>query len=216
MHFDVSQTKPHDVYNLLIGLVAPRPIALVTTRGTDGVLNAAPFSAYNYLSIDPPIVAIGVAAKGDGRPGVTAKDTARNVRDTGEFVVNVVSEELARQMNVCATDFPPDVSEVDMAGLSTAPSSVVSVPRLAQARAALECREFQTISVGRTDIVLGRVVAVYVEDVLIDPAGPYVKAEELHAIGRMNGQGAYVRTRDAFFKMPRISYEAWQKGDRGG
>lgn len=216
MNFDVSRTAPHDVYNLLIGLVAPRPIALVTSRGSDGVLNAAPYSAYNYLSVDPPIVGIGVAPR-PGKPGggFAPKDTARNVRETGEFVVNVVSEELAGQMNVCATDFPPDVSEVDVAGLTTTPSSVVGVPRLAEARAALECREFTTLAVGRSSIILGRVVAVYVEDALLDPAGPYVRAEDLHAVGRMNGQGAYVRTRDAFFHLPRITYAAWQDGQRG-
>jgi flavin reductase (DIM6/NTAB) family NADH-FMN oxidoreductase RutF len=149
------------------------------------------------------------------RPGTAVpKDTAANIRRTGEFVVNVVTEDLLRQMNICATDFPAEVDELDMAGLGTAPSSLVKVPRIREAHAALECVEHTTLEIGRSRIILGRVVAMYVEDRFIDPTGPYVKAEELHAIGRMNGLGSYVRTRDAFVQEPRISYEDWLGGKR--
>jgi flavin reductase (DIM6/NTAB) family NADH-FMN oxidoreductase RutF len=106
------------------------------------------------------------------------------------------------------------MSEVELAGLTTAPSAKVKPPRIAEAHAALECREVTTLEIGRSRIILGRVVAVYVEDQFVDPTGPYVKAEELHAIGRMNGLGNYVRTRDAFMTIPRISYEEWKKGKR--
>ena len=212
MVFEVSNTKPHHIYNLLIGLVAPRPIALVTSRSETGVLNAAPFSAYNYLCTDPPIVGLGVMNRPEGE--FVPKDTARNIRRTGEFVVNVVTEDLMRQMNICATDFPAEESEIEMAGLETTESSVVKVPRIATAHAALECVEHATIEIGRSRIILGRVVAMFVEDEFVDMKGPYIKAEELHAIGRMNGLGNYVRTRDAFLNMPRISYEEWLKGRR--
>ena len=210
MQFTTAATDPHDVYNLMIGLCAPRPIAWVTTRDAQGRLNAAPYSAFNYLSIDPPIVGFGVAA---GPYGV--KDTARGAADLNQFVVNIVTEDLAEQMNICAIPFPPGVDELAEAGLTTAPSAVVSVPRIAQAHAAIECELFQVIDVERSKIVLGRVVNIYVEDEYIDPAGPYVRAEQLHAIGRMNGQGAYVRTRDAFFHLPRIKLEDWQAGRKG-
>lgn len=209
MVFDIGSTAPKQIYNLLIGLVAPRPIALVTSLGEDGLLNAAPYSAYNYLSIDPPIVGLGVADKSPTE--ATPKDTARNIRRSGEFVVNVVTEDLLDAMNICATEFPADVSEIEMAGLDTAPSSIVKVPRIRQAHAALECVEHSTIEIGKSRIILGRVVAMYVEDQFIDPAGPYIRAEELHAVGRMNGQGAYVRTRDAFTHLQRIPYAEWQK-----
>jgi flavin reductase (DIM6/NTAB) family NADH-FMN oxidoreductase RutF len=213
MQFDPEKETARAIYNLLIGLVAPRPIALVTSMNEEGRLNAAPFSSYNYLCTDPPVVGMGVMNK----PGehYVAKDTARNIRRTGEFVVNVVTEDLLKQMNICATDFPEEVDELEMAGLITTASTMVKVPRIAQAHAALECREYASIEIGRSRIILGRVVGIYVEDRFIDPAGPYVKAEELHAIGRMNGLGSYVRTRDAFVTVPRISYEAWQKGERG-
>lgn len=212
MKFDLEALPGSHAYKLLVGLVAPRPIALITSMDERGRLNAAPFSAYNYLCTDPPIVGIGVTNR-PGEPFVP-KDTARNIRRTGEFVVNIVTEDIARQMNICATDFPSEMSEVEMAGFTTTPSEKIKVPRIAEAHAALECREYTTMEIGRSRIILGRVVAVYVEDRFVDAEGPYVKADELHSIGRMNGLGNYVRTRDAFITIPRISYEEWKKGQR--
>ena len=212
MHLDVAAMKPNQIYNLLIGLVAPRPIALVTSLNDTGTLNAAPFSAYNYLCTDPPIVALGVTNKAGSE--FVPKDTARNIRRTHQFVVNVVTEDLAKAMNVCATDFPENVSEIDMAGLETAPSQVIKVSRIKQAHAALECEEFTSMEIGNSRIILGKVVAMYIEDRFVDPKGPYVLSEDLHAVGRMNGQGAYVKTRDAFLHMPRIPYAEWVKGRR--
>jgi flavin reductase (DIM6/NTAB) family NADH-FMN oxidoreductase RutF len=211
MKFAMDKTPARQIYNLLIGLVAPRPIAWVTSMDENGLLNAAPFSSYNYLCTNPPIVGMGVT----DRPGTrTPKDTARNIRRTGEYVINVVTEDLIEKMNVCATDFPDGVNELEMAGLTTAPSSVVKVPRIAEAHAALECTEFTTMEIGRSRIILGRVVAMYVEDRFVDLAGPYILSEELHAMGRMNGLGNYVKTRDAFVTVPRISFEEWQQGKR--
>ncbi len=207
MNFDLSKTTARQNYNLLIGLVAPRPIAWITSLDLAGRLNAAPFSAYNYVGTDPPIVAVGVG----NRPGpaVVGKDTAQNIRNTREFVINVVDEEMAAAMNVCAIDFPPGVNELEMAGLKTAPSSLVAVPRIADSPASLECRELTTMEIGRSRVILGQVVGIHVKDQFLDPAGPYILAQQLHAVGRMNGLGAYVRTRDAFFDLPRITYEDW-------
>jgi len=212
MNFEMDKTPHRQVYNLLIGLVAPRPIAWVTSLDEEGRLNAAPFSSYNYLCTDPPIVGMGVTNK-PGRERLP-KDTAHNIRRTGEYVINVVTEDLLEKMNICATDFPAGVNELEMAGLTTTPSSIVKVPRIAEAHAALECREFTTMEIGRSRIVLGQVVAMYVEDKFIDPAGPYIKADELNSVGRMNGLGNYVKTRDAFVTVPRISFEEWEKGKR--
>jgi flavin reductase (DIM6/NTAB) family NADH-FMN oxidoreductase RutF len=209
LKFDLEQTPHSAVYKLLIGLVAPRPIALITSMDEQGRLNTAPFSAYNYLGTDPPIVAVGVANRVD--QAFVPKDTARNIRRTGEFVVNIVTEDIAEKMNICAVDFPEGTNELDIAGFTTAPSQIVRTPRIEQAHAALECREHTTLEIGRSRIILGRVVAMYVEDRYVDPAGPYIKAEELHAVGRMNGLGNYVRTRDAFLQIPRMTYEEWKK-----
>ncbi len=209
MRFDLEKSPASVAYKLLIGLVAPRPIALITSMDEHGHLNAAPFSAFNYFGVDPPIVGIGVQNRPNSE--FEPKDTARNIRRTGEFVVNVVTEDIAQHMNICATDFPAEMNEVELAGLTTAPSEAVKVPRIAEAHAALECREYASVEIGRSRIVLGRVVSAYVDDHFVDPAGPYIKAEELHAIGRMNGLGNYVRTRDAFLQIPRIPFEDWKK-----
>ena len=149
MKFVVDATAKHDVYNLLIGLVAPRPIALVTSLNEDGGVNAAPYSSYNYMAIEPPMVGLGLAERDNPGRGAEGdrqtKDTGRNIRRSGEFVVNVVTEDLLEAMNVTGIDFPAEVSEVAEARLHLADSSVVSVPRLAEAHAALECVEHQTI-----------------------------------------------------------------------
>jgi flavin reductase (DIM6/NTAB) family NADH-FMN oxidoreductase RutF len=209
MLFDLSKATHHQIYNLLIGLVAPRPIAWITSMDLEGKLNAAPFSTFNYFGTDPPIVAVGVG----NRPGpnVVGKDTAQNIRNTREFVINVVNEALAEAMVKCAIDFPPGVNELEIAQLKTAASSIVSVPRILEAPASLECREITTMEIGRSRVILAQVVAIHVRDEFVDPAGPYIRAEELHAIGRMNGLGAYVKTRDAFFNIPRMSYAEWLK-----
>jgi flavin reductase (DIM6/NTAB) family NADH-FMN oxidoreductase RutF len=209
LKFDIEQISHDAVYKLMIGLIAPRPIALITSQDEEGRLNAAPFSAFNYFGTDPPIIGVGVANRVDH--AFVPKDTAHNITRTGEFVVNVVTEDIAEKMNICAVDFPRGTNEMEIAGLTTVPSQIVRTPRIEQAHAALECREHTTLEIGRSRVILGRVVAIYVEDRFVDSAGPYIKAEELHAIGRMNGLGNYVRTRDAFLKIPRVSYTEWKK-----
>ncbi len=218
LEYDFAAISAHERYNLIIGLIAPRPIALVTSLDASGKVNAAPFSAFNYMCVDPVLVVLGVANRSDkdavsGRP--IPKDTAQNIRARGEFVVHIVNETLAGAMNVCAIDFPPGVSEIAEAGLTTVPSCRVAVPRIAEAPACLECREVTTVERGNSRVIIGEVVYAHVRDEFIDPAGPYVRADEMHAIGRMNGAGNYVRTRDAFFKMPRIPYEDWQRRKNG-
>src|SRR5271155_6238401 len=136
MNFDIEKVKARETYNLLIGLVAPRPIALVTSMNEEGQLNAAPYSSYNYLCTDPPIIGMGVMNRPTG--DFVPKDTAKNIRRTGEFVVNVVTEDLARKMNITATDFPAEVNELEMAELATTPSQIVKVPRMDREHAAMD------------------------------------------------------------------------------
>jgi len=208
MDFTLAHTKRQQIYDLLCGLVAPRPIAWITSMNVTGQLNAAPFSAYNYVGTDPPVVAVGIANRPG--PGALAKDTANNIRSLGDFVVNIVNEADAEAMNLSAIDFPPEIDELDIAHLKTEPSLIVKVPRIAVAPASLECREITTVEIGRNRIVLAQVVAIHVKDEFIDPAGPFVRAEALHAVGRMNGLGAYVKTVGAFFSIPRLTYEDWK------
>jgi len=208
MELNLAHAERKQIYSLLCGLIAPRPIAWITSLNSAGQLDAAPFSAFNYVGMDPPIVAVDIANKPG--PDPVAKQTAQNIRSTGEFVVNVVNEAVAETMNFTAIDFPPEIKLLKIAALKTEPSLIVKVPRLAAAPASLECREVMTLEIGRNRIVLGQVVGIHVKDEFIDPTGHYIRAEQLHAIGRMNGLGAYVKTRDAFLQIPRVTYADWQ------
>ena len=157
--FDLGVMSKADVYKLLASGDLPRPIAWVVSRDVEGVVNAAPFSFFNVMSSDPPMVAIGFSAAPD-REG---KDTLANIRRAEEFVVNLVPEELAEAMNMTATNAPRGVDETELAGLEMAPCTVVDVPRIAGSPVALECRLYQVIEPGgRSTIVLGRMVYVHV------------------------------------------------------
>jgi len=155
-----------------------------------------------------PIVAIGIASQAGS--GDLAKQTAQNIRSLGEFVINIENETVAEAMNTTAIDFPPEIKPAEIGRLVTEPSLIVKVPRIAASPASLECREIMTTEIGRNRIIFGQVVAIHVKDEFVDRAGPCILAEELHAVGRMNGLGAYVKTRAAFFHIPRVTYADWQ------
>lgn len=206
MRFDFQGEDKSQAYRLLASVVVPRPIALVTTVGSDGTVNAAPYSFFNLLGSSPPVVALGIGDRGKDTP----KDTRANIERTGEFVVNLVGEALAEAMNVCGIDFPTGVSELDAACLSTLPSAQVSCPRLAESDVHLECRLHSVVSIGDNRIVLGEVVGLHVRDELMDKDTLRVRTEALHLIGRMHGGGWYARTGD-LFDLPRVPYEEWQE-----
>ena len=205
MHFDCSRIAPRDSYKLLISTVVPRPIALVTSVDREGRVNAAPFSFFNAMDFDPPTVVLGLEARPDGR----LKDTAANIQASGEFVVNVVDEALARRMIVCAIRFEPETSEIEQAGLELLSSVEVAAPRLAASPAALECRAFQTIERRhRRHIVLAEVLHFHVrDDLVLDRERCHVDTLNMKAIGRLNA-ASYTTTTDNF-EMPLIEPEDW-------
>lgn len=192
--FAFDRLTPRERYKILIGTVVPRPIAFVTTVDKAGGVNAAPYSFFNCLSADPAIVALGVEYRKDG----TSKDTARNVADTGVFTVNIVSDAVLEAMNVCAVPFPPGIDELAAAGLTPVAGARVASPRIAECPAALECRHYQTLHIGRSrEIILGEVLCVHLRSGIVDPKTLHVDPAGLDAIGRMGGHG-YIRTRDSF------------------
>ena len=205
MQFDFGELPAAERYKLLGGLVVPRPIALVTTCSKEGRTNAAPFSFFNVLAEEPPLVVLGLGVSASGG----AKDTTNNIRDTGEFVVNLVDEPIAEAMNVCAVDFPPDVDEVDVAGFELLPSETVGPGRIAAAPVHLECRRFVILQPGSERyIVLGEVLWLHVRDGIVDPATLRVQRDDYHPIGRLFG-GGYIRTEDRF-DLPRMTYATWR------
>jgi len=175
-------------------LVIPRPIALVTTLSPDNVVNAAPFSFFNVLGANPPIVAFAPGDRGDGTP----KDTARNVRLGHEFVVNLVDEAMAEAMNRCAASLPYGKSELDQAGLTALPSSVIGPPHIAESPASLECAEWGTLQIGSNRVIIGLVKRVHLRDELFDVGNQRVVNQKLTLIGRMASPHWYCRTRDRF------------------
>ncbi len=196
MLFDFATLSPTECYKLLVATVTPRPIAWVVTRDPAGQLNAAPYSFFNAMSGDPPVVVFGIG----GREPGDAKDTGNNIRRTGQFVVNLVDEATADAMNITAIDFPHGVDEIAEAGLHTLPSLHVAPPRIAESPVALECERMMTVEIGPArSLVVGRVLAMHVrDDAVLDRDRCYIDTPRLKLIGRMHGAGWYARTSDLF------------------
>jgi flavin reductase (DIM6/NTAB) family NADH-FMN oxidoreductase RutF len=206
MLFNFKEIPAKERYKLLVSTVTPRPIAWVVTQDANGVLNAGAFSFFNVFSGDPPVVVIGVGSYKPGRP----KDTRVNIRDTGQFVVNLVSEANAEQMNITAIEFDQGVDELEQAGLTPVPSVLVKPPRIAESPVSMECELMQIIELGESGLVLGRVLAMHVRDeFVLDAATHYIDTPKLKLLGRMHGRGWYVRTSD-LFEMPRIPVSDWK------
>lgn len=194
MLFDFAELAPKERYKLLTATVVPRPIALVSTRGRNGTVNAAPFSFFNVFSEDPAILMLGLEAARDGG----LKHTTQNILDGGDFVVNLVDEALAEAMVACAAPFPADESEFDAAGLTPLASSKVTSPRISEAPVSLECVTFQVTEVkNRRHLVMGEIVALHARDGLVDPQNLHLDWAQYQPVGRLFANG-YIRTHDRF------------------
>lgn len=199
MEFDFTTLPRTERGKLLTATVVPRPIAWVVTRQPGGGTNGAPFSFFNVVSAEPPLLCIGMAAREGGD-----KDTLASIRRTGQFVVNMVSEAMAGAMNLTSTDFPSEVDELARFGIATAPSSRVDPPRIAGSPVAFECETWRLLDLPAGGaVVMGRVLAMHVADALmLDPARHHVDTPGLRLVGRLHGAGWYCRAGD-LFEMPR-------------
>lgn len=208
MQFDFDAMKPMDRYELLLGSVLPRPITIVTTLGTDGALNAAPYSLFNVVGHDPPVIMIAVLAHPEGR----LKDTAANILATKEFVVNLVPRALAEAMNVTNIDAPPGRNELELAGLATAPSHAVKPPRIAASPVAFECRLLTSLSFGpHQAVVFGQVAHAFVADeFVLDAAKGVIDTPKLDLFGAMHAARWYSTTAERF-EMIRPTWAQWIK-----
>ncbi|MDR6224735.1 flavin reductase family protein [Desmospora profundinema] len=214
MQIDPSQQSKTDNYKLLIGSVLPRPIAFVTTLGPEGAVNAAPFSFYTVVSTDPPMVSITCSRK----PGGVQKDTARNIAQTGEFVVQVVDGDNVERINQTATDFPPEIGEAKAVGFQLLESARVKPPRIAQCKVHLECRLHEILPMGGTetapnaDVIIGEVVCFHVRDDLYHEGR--IDTGKLDPVGRLAGT-VYGKVGETF-SMPRLTLDEWkQKHGKG-
>lgn len=202
--FDFRALTAQERYKLMIGAIVPRPIALVTTVDAAGRVNAAPFSFFNCLSADPPILALGV----ENHPDLRFKDTAANIRDTEVFTVNIVSRAIAEAMHVTAVKFPPEVDELAEAGLTARPGVAVASPWIAEAPAAFECRRHVTLSLGRSrEIILGEILHAHFAPGAVDDR-LHVDLAALDAIARLGGDTCCtIRDR---FDMSTPKFDEWR------
>ncbi len=203
MKFDPTNLDVKDAHDLLVSAVLPRPIAFVSTIGEDGVYNVAPFSYFTVISSKPAVVGIGIARKRDGKK----KDTLVNIEFTKDFVINVVTESLAKTMNQASGEYPSHVDEFNEIGLTPVPSDLIRSPRVSESPVNMECRLMQILEFGEMpriqSFIIGEVIRVHVKDELW--GNDVIKADKLKVIGRL-GEDLYCRTLDMFeMKRPNVS-----------
>jgi len=194
MIIDPQQLSPPDLYRFLITAVVPRPIAFVSTRSAEGHMNVAPFSFFNAITSEPPIVMIAINDRA-GDP----KDTLRNIRETGEFVINVVHGPLLEPMVRTAGEWPRGTSEFEIAGLTACASTRVGAPGVQESPIRIECRTHREVQIGRSVVVFGEVVYAWVDDAVLTDGR--IDPEKLSPVGRLGGE-AYSLTTDVV-KVPR-------------
>ncbi len=206
MKIDLTSLDWKEAHDLLVSAVLPRPIAFVSTIGEDGVYNLAPFSYFAVLSTKPAVVGIGIGRKRDGRK----KDTQANIEFAQDFVINIVTESMAKAMNQASGEYPSHVDEFKETGLTPAQSDLIRSPRVIESPVNMECRLIQILEFGEppriSSFIIGEMIRVHVKDeVWVDGV---VKADQLKAIGRM-GEDFYCRTKDIFeMKRPNILPES--------
>jgi len=207
MEFRFTEIDPKIRYKLLSATVTPRPIAWVSTLDETGRTNAAPFSFFNAFGEDPAIVGFSILH----RSPEDLKNAGDNIVRSGEFVVNLVSDDNLEQMNVSAIEFGPDVDEFAAAGLTPVPSAMVRPPRIGESKVAFECRLMQTVKLGETrTLVLGEVLLMHVQDgLVIDRERGWVDTRGLRLVGRTSA-GSYVRTNEVI-ELPTLSPEEWKR-----
>ncbi len=187
-HLSPSDINSIDLYKILISTVMPRPIAWVSTVSKEGIDNLAPFSFFTVASVKPPILCFAPALKESGG-APTEKDTLRNIRETGEFVVNIVSRDLVEKMNQTSFDYAPNESEFDAAGLTREPSSLVKPKRVAESMVNYECKLVQIIDFGKDvqsgSLILGEIVKIHLRESVFKNGK--IDMAELNPVGRLGG-----------------------------
>ena len=198
MTFDPTPETAQSTYKLLTGAIVPRPIAFVSSLSAEGLPNLAAFSFFTVISANPPVICFSPMVRAsDGKH----KDTLNNIEQTREFVVNIVSEDFAAQMNQTAPEFPPEVNEFEVSGLTPVPSDLVKPARVKEARVQMECRLLQVVHISDKplggSLVIGEVLRFHFADDLAIGESLRIDPAKLKAIGRMGGP-TYVRTTDLF------------------
>ncbi|WP_085994290.1 flavin reductase family protein [Oceanobacillus senegalensis] len=195
LSFDPRNNKERENYKLLIGSIVPRPIAFVTSIAEDGTVNGAPFSYFNIVSSNPPMLSVSTQRKNG-----EMKDTARNIKENKEFVVHIVDEQNVEKMNITAASLPPNVSEIEKADLSPIESEKLSVPGVKEAKVRLECKLEYSLELGEndsigTDFIIGKVVQFHIDEAIYENGR--INHETLGAVSRLAGSN-YAKIGDVF------------------
>lgn len=213
MQFDMDRIGFMARYKIMNSTITPRPIAWVTTLSADGIANCGPHSFFNAMGSEPPLIVLGLMktpkARGD-------KDTCANIRETGEFTIGLVSEADGERMNLTATDAPPEVDELALAGIETRPASRVKPPIIASCPVSFECRRETVLDYPGQSIVVGEVLVTHIRDEFIqDVEKMHLDTPAMKLIARTHGAGWYARTSDQF-QMQRPSYQSILAQRQGG
>ncbi|MGC8942205.1 MAG: flavin reductase family protein [Sulfurihydrogenibium sp.] len=198
MIIDTKNLSEDKIYKIMISTIAPRPIAWISTVSKDGIYNIAPFSFYMGVSSSPPLVAVSIGKRDDDRK----KDTWKNIEETGEFVINVVTYDLVEKMNVTAAPFEDYVDEFQEAGLTPLPSDLVKAPRIKESPINIECKKFMILDIADMGLVFGEILRYHIDDTLLNEKG-YVDNKKIKLVGRLGGADYCIVSAENIFTLKR-------------
>lgn len=196
MKIDVKELDKSQVYKLMTSVIVPRPIAWISTVSKDGIYNIAPFSYFAGVSSQPPILMISIGRKENGYK----KDTWQNIEDTGEFVVNIVINQLAEKMNITSAPFAPEENEFKKAGLTAKKADIVQAPLIEEAPINIECRKYEIVNIGKMGVIFGEILKFHIRDDILNEKG-YVDTTRLEIVGRMGSANYCLTTKENTFEM---------------
>ncbi|RUM47081.1 MAG: flavin reductase family protein [Hydrogenothermus sp.] len=196
MKIDVKDLDKSQFYKLMTSVIVPRPIAWISTVSKDGIYNIAPFSYFAGVSSQPPILMVSIGRKENG----DKKDTWQNIEDTGEFVVNIVINQLAEKMNITSAPFAPEEDEFEKAGLTPKKADIVQAPLIEEAPINIECRKYEIVNIGKMGVIFGEILKFHIRDDILNEKG-YVDTTKLEIVGRMGGANYCLITKENTFEM---------------
>ena len=202
MEIRFKDLDPKQIYKIMTSVIVPRPIAWISTVSKEGINNLAPFSYFAGISSDPPLIAVSIGSKSQEEK----KDTWKNIEETGEFVINMVTKDLISQMNITSLPFEKEIDEFEKAGLTPAPSMSVKPPRVKESPVNIECKKYEIIEIGKMGLILGEVLMVHIRDDILNEKG-YVDTTKLEIIGRLGGANYCLITAENTFELRRPDKE---------
>ncbi len=198
MDIKTSDIDKKQIYKLMTSCIVPRPIAWISTVSKNGVYNLAPFSYFAGVSSNPPLLMVSIGSRENGEK----KDTWKNIEETGEFVVNIVTKELLDKMNISSISFDFEIDEFEKAGLTSEKSTIVKAPRVKESPINIECKKFEIINIGNMGIVFGEIVNFHIKDEILNEKG-YVDTKKLEIVGRLGGAEYCIISKDNTLEVKR-------------